>query len=313
MLKMAQYSLPSSAEVRGVLEALPETPIKTRVGNWSIPLDGLVAKMGFLYEYLIAGRVCEVCGKYAPQRKHAKELKVDGVPAVMFVVKTAKRKSKRGWTLRPATIPLNPLYEPLAQKVFDYIKTYEPEEYPFMLAPNPETSKRYAEAYAKEIFNKYHWYFVSYSRSAFADPSLGFTYDPVTRQKRKSVSEKEAKEHGDKIDYERQPGWVPISIEVEERWKDINTHELRKQRLRDLERPYYFDNTDLNYYAGWETKGNDKAAASRHYLELDLDESPENIQILAEMSKRYFKKLLIPIESLLNSANSEIGGIEIIG
>lgn len=309
---MAQYSLPSSAEVRGVLEDLPEETVKVKVGTWTISIDGATAKMGLLYEYLIAGRICEVCGKYAPQRKHAIELKVDGVPALMFVVKTAKRKTKRGWTLRPATVPLNPIYEPLTQKVYSYIKTFKPEEYPFMLAPNPETSKRYAEAYAKEVFSNYHWHFIPYNRSAFADPSLGFTYDLQTRR-RKILLEEDAKSYGNKISYEKQPGWIPISILVEGRWKDINTHELRKQRLRDLERPYYFDNTDLNYYAGWETKEQDKAAASKHYLELDLDESPENIRILADMSRRYFKKLLIPIENLLNSANSEIGGIEIVG
>jgi hypothetical protein len=306
--------------MRGALEDLPEEPIRVQVGTWSIPIDGLIAKMGFLYEYIIAGRICEVCGKYAPQRKHTKELKITdklhGVKsesAVMFVVKTAKRKTRRGWTLRPATVPLNPVYEPLTQKVFDYIKSFDAEEYPFMLASNPETSKRYAEAYCQEIFKNHHWHFVNYTRSAFADPSLGYTYDRAAGEKRKSVTEEQFKRYGRLISYERQKGWVPVSVQVEERWKDLNTHELRKQRLRDLERPYYFDNTDLNYYAGWETKDKDKAAASRHYLELDLDESPENIRILAEMSKRYFHKLLIPIENLLNSANSEIGGIEIIG
>ena len=310
---MAQYSMPSSAEMRGVLEDLPEEPIRVQVGSWSVPIDGLVAKLGFLYEYLIAGRICEVCGKYAPQRKHAIELKVDGVPALMFVVKTAKRKTKRGWTLRPATVPLNPIYEPLTQKIYSYIKSFEPEDYPFMLASNPETSKRYAEAYCQEIFKNHHWHFVNYTRSAFADPSLGYTYDRAAGEKRKLVTEEQFKKYRNLISYERQKGWVPVSVQIEERWKNLNTHELRKQRLRDLERPYYFDNTDLNYYAGWETKDKDKAAASRHYLELDLDESPENIRILAEMSKRYFKKLLIPIENLLNSANTEIGGIEIVG
>lgn len=309
---MAQYTLPSSAEIRGVLEGLTEEPIRVQLGSWNIPMDGLVAKMGFLYEYLIAGRISEVAGKYAPQRKHTIELKVDGVPAVMFVVKTAKRKTKRGWTLRPATVPLNPEYEPLTQKVYNYIKTFAPEEYPFMLAPNPDTSKRYAEAYAKEIFEKYHWHFVPYMRTAFADPSLGYTFDLQTRR-RKILSEETFRAHGSKVHYERQPGWVPISVLIEGRWKGVNTHEFRKIRLRDLERPYYFDSTDLNYYAGWESKDREKAAAARHYLELDLDESPENIRILADMSKRYFRKLLIPINNLLDSGNSEIGGIEIIG
>jgi hypothetical protein len=309
--------MPSSSEVRGVLEALPEDTVRTMVGNWSIPIDGYVAKMAFLYEYLIAGRICEVCGKYAPQRRHSIELKVFGEPAVMFIVKTAKRKTKRGWSLRPATIPLNPAYEPLTRKVYDYIRQFKPEEYPFLLAPNRETSKRYAEAYAKELFEKYKWYFVDYTRSAYADPGLKFNYDPQVRR-RESITDEKAEALGDKVSYFKTEGWTPISIQVQERWKGVNTHEFRKTRLRDLERPYYFDSTDQNYYAGWETKDKDKAAASRHYtgrpeLQLDIDEYPENVRILAEMSQRYFKKLLIPIETLLQSDNAEIGGIEIIG
>lgn len=310
--KMAQYSLPSSAGIRSVLMNLPEETIKIQVGSWGIPIDGLTAKMALLYEYLIAGRICEVCGKYAPQRRHAIELEVWGEPAIMFVVKTAKRKSERGWSLRAATVPLSPKYEPLTRMIYDYILTFQPNEYPFRLASNPETSKRYAEAYAKEIFNANHWYFINYTRSAFADPSLGYTYDPQTR-KRREITEKEVETLGDKVDYIRRPNWIPISVKVPARWKPVNTHELRKQRLQDLRRPYYFDSTDLNDYAGWESKDPELAAAAKHYLELDIDENPQGISILADKSKQYFKKLLIPIETLLDSGNIEVGGIKIIG
>lgn len=318
MKKLVQNIMPSSAEIRSALEALPEETIRVQLGKWNIPIDGLKAKMGFLYEYLIAGRISEVAGKYAPQRRHAIELKLEGVPAVMFVVKTAKRKTKRGWTLRPATVPLDPAYEPLTQRVYDYVKTFDSEEYPFMLAENPATSKRYAEAYAKDIYDKFSWFFVDYTRSAYADPALGYTYDRSQGIKRKQITREEFDKHGQHVSYKATPGWVPISVIVEGRWKPVNTHELRKQRLRDLERPYYFDNTDLNYYGGWESKERDRAQAQRHYtdrqeLQLDIDENPGNIRILAEMSKRYFHKLLKPIGNLLDSTNAEIGGIEIIG
>jgi hypothetical protein len=310
---MTEHRLPTSAETRAILEGLTESdPIRVQVGNWSIPINGRTAKMGFLYQYLIAGRVSEVSGKYAPQRRHAIELRLDKEPAIMFVVKTAKRKTKRGWSLRPVTVPLDPKYEPLTKAVYDYMKTFKPDDYPFLLHPNPETSKRYAEAYAKQIFQTYEWNFVTYTRSAYADLELGYTYDLQTRR-RSVISEEDFKRLQPRVNYEKFPGSIPISVRIESRWKDLLTHEIRKQRLRDLERPYYFDSIDLNYYAGWESKDREKAAASRHYLELDLDENPDNIRILADMSRRYFKKLLIPIENLLDSANSEIGGIEIIG
>jgi hypothetical protein len=303
---------PSSAQIRDTLLSLPDGPVKVWVGRNFTSIDGCRARMGFLYQYLVAGRVSEVFGKYGPQRRHAVELKVDGIPAVMFVVKTAKRKSERGWTLRPATLPLDPKYEPLSSMVLEYIKGFEPEEYPFSLAENPDTSRRYAEAYTRKIFEEYKWRFASYSRSAFADPSLKFTFDPVTRRRTK-IHVSTLGQLGEKISFEKVPGWVPVSVEVDSRWKDVNTHEFRKRRIRDLLRPYLFDGEERMIYAGWEDKEEKKGSAEGHYLELDLDESLENIRKLADMSKRYFKKLLISIETLTHPESMEIGGIEIIG
>lgn len=306
------HSTPSSANIRSVLLGLPEGTVKVPVGKWTIPIDGYVAKMGYIYQYLVAGRVIEVFGSYGPQRRHVIELELDGEPALMFAVKTGKRQTKRGWTLRPATVPLNPLYEPLTKILYEYIKTKNPNENLFRLHKNPNTSKRYSQGYISEIFSGYEWSFIPYTRTAYADPSLGFTYDPYTKH-RDEITEETYLNNKSKIKWEKTKGWTTISVKVDTRWRHMASHELRKRRLRDLEMPYYFDSTDLNYYAGWESKNDELAKAAKHYLEQDLDESEENKLILANMSKRYFKKLLIPITKLLDPTNSEIGGIKIIG
>ncbi len=267
---MGQYSLPSSAEVRSIIEGMSESdPIKIQVGNWAIPINGKRAKMGFMYQYLVAGRIAEAFGEYAPLGRYAIEVRLDGVEAVLFAVKTAKRKTKRGWTLRPALIPLDQLYEPWAREVMDYMKA-SPNRNPFALHTNPETSLRYASALAEETFYGLKWRFVNY---------------------RRKIGE--------------------VKVEVPDRWKNFTSHELRKRRVQDLELYYKFDSLDLCYYGGWEPK--DRGGAMKHYLELDLDENPENVRILTQMAQRYFNKLLIPITSLLNPEESNIGGIEIIG
>jgi hypothetical protein len=213
-------------------------------------------------------------------------------------------------------VPLNPDYEPLAQKVLTYIKEYEPDEYPFLLHENMNTSGRYLQTYAHSIFEGYHWYFVEYARSAFASPELGFTYDRGQGTKRKMITEDEVARYGSSVSYERKPGWTPIAVQISSHWRDVNTHELRKQRLRDVKDSYNFDGEQLDIYAGWEEKK--MAQASKHYvkhdeLELDLGEDPRIPMTLTKMGARYFGKLLRPISVLLDSNTNDAEGIEIIG
>ncbi len=144
------FTLPSSNEIRSIIEAIPENTIKVPVGRWEIPIDGNKVKHGFMAQYLFAGRVSEVFGKYGPLGRYAVHVKIDGEEAVLFAAKTAKRKTKRGWTLRPAMIPLNPQYEPWAKPVMDFMKK-SPNEYPFKLAENDATSVRYARSRARPI------------------------------------------------------------------------------------------------------------------------------------------------------------------
>jgi len=70
------------------------------------------------YQYLICGRVSEVCGNYAPIGTDAHIVEFEGEEAILFPVRTAKRNGK----IRPVALPLK--YEPWARALvgwFEYI------------------------------------------------------------------------------------------------------------------------------------------------------------------------------------------------
>jgi len=68
------------------------------------------------YEYLICGRVSEVCGAYAPMGSDARIVEMEGEEAVLFPVRTAKRHGK----IRPVALPLK--YEPWARALVGWFE-----------------------------------------------------------------------------------------------------------------------------------------------------------------------------------------------
>jgi len=80
------------------------------------------------YQYLICGRVSEVCGKYAPIGTDARIVEFEGEEAVLFPVRTAKRSGK----IRPVALPLK--YEPWARALVGWFE-YRGEEkaFPFSM------------------------------------------------------------------------------------------------------------------------------------------------------------------------------------
>lgn len=264
--------IPNAREIRTRIENLPDTIEKIMVGSWQIPMDIHKIKLGFMYQYLVAGRIGEATGKYAPFGRQAIHMKIKGEDAVLFAHKTSKKHNDRGWSLRPILLPLNPAYEPWAKPLMDYMHTMK-EKQPFIVAKNPETSKRYYEAVMNQYFSDLKWCFITYRRKV---------KDEMTS--------------------------------VPSRWKRFTTHELRKRRIKDLEMYYGFDALDMRTYGGWDSKMDFSGitTAMKHYLTLDIDESPENVRMLATMATRYFYKLLKSIDVLMNPEEIDISGIEII-
>ena len=79
--------------------------IRTRVDD----IEVLKYRNALRYQYLICGRVSEVCGKYGPRGTDASIIEVNGEEAILFPVKTAKRGGK----IRPVMLPLQ--YDPWAR------------------------------------------------------------------------------------------------------------------------------------------------------------------------------------------------------
>jgi len=115
-------------------------------------------RMAFKYQYLIAGRISEVCGRYAPKGDNAIATDFDGELAVLFVVKTAKRKGR----LRGVAIPLRVDYEPWADEIRQYF-AYRRGEYPFKFADKWATSIRYMQWEAEKAFKDLEWPMVGYT------------------------------------------------------------------------------------------------------------------------------------------------------
>jgi len=95
------FELPSVEEVRRRIDAVEDE----------------VYRNALRYQYLICGRVSEVVGKYAPLGNHFAIVDFDGVEAVLFMVRTAKRRNN---PLRPVALPLDRRYEPWAEPLLEW-------------------------------------------------------------------------------------------------------------------------------------------------------------------------------------------------
>jgi len=138
--------LPSASEVRSRIESIKDEKYRN----------------AFKYQYLIAGRISEVCGKYAPLGSEAYETEFDvngdKVPAVIFAVKTAKRKGM----IRPIAVPLELKYEPWSRPVFEYFQDYI-DSHPFQF--HERWSVRYAQWEAEKVFEGLRWRLKEYWNS----------------------------------------------------------------------------------------------------------------------------------------------------
>ena len=237
------HQMPTDSDIRARIEAIKKKKYR----------------FAFMYQYLIAGRISEVAGRYGPRGNEVMETDFDGEPAVMFVVKTAKRKGR----LRPVALPLNADYEPWAQPVLDYYRKQKGDVFRF--AVKWSTSIRYMQWEAEKAFEDMEWPMVEYT------VKVGEEIDPETNEK-KNIMEK-----------------------VPPRWKSVTSHVCRKRRALTLLYDHGFDGVDLGIYGGWtlSSQAEEMPPALKSYLHLDPSSSRESDKLLKKMAARYFKKLLI--------------------
>jgi len=120
---MQTENLPSVEDIRTRIDAVKQIKYKNALR----------------YQYLICGRVSEVCGKYGPIGTDCSIVEFDGEEGILFPVKTAKRKGK----LRPVALPLK--YDPWARALAGWFEHKGEEKvFPFCM--------RSLQRVAREVF-----------------------------------------------------------------------------------------------------------------------------------------------------------------
>ena len=82
--------LPTPLEVRQKIEAVGDTIHPTENRRVAKDVDEYQLQMAMKYEYIVAGRVAEIAGKYQPETDLAYPVYINGIESLLIPVKTAK-------------------------------------------------------------------------------------------------------------------------------------------------------------------------------------------------------------------------------
>ena len=151
------YRLPTPIEVRNQIEMVGESIHPTDNKRVAKDVDEYQLQMAMKYQYIVAGRVAEIAGKYQPEDNLVYPVYINDIESVLFPVKTAKRKTESGWTLRGPAVPFNPKYEPWAEELYEYLQD---NTNPFdfgSVGSKPNSSKRILEAAIEYSFEGFYW------------------------------------------------------------------------------------------------------------------------------------------------------------
>lgn len=135
-------------------------PYQTREKIESMPertLEDLIYKNGFRYLYLIAGRISEIVGNYAPEGSDAHLKTIQGHEAVIFPVKTARHQG--GY--RPVVLPFSKKFEEWTEPLYEWFREHEHSN-PFDLKRVVKAKKKHYPRYyqwkaEREVFKDHEW------------------------------------------------------------------------------------------------------------------------------------------------------------
>jgi len=259
---MMLQQFPKVEQVKSIIENIPDEKYR----------------IAFKYMYLVAGRVSEVCGKYAPFGRHAYRYQLEGEDAVLFAVKTA-RKTRNPY--RAAAFPLE--REPWAQEVLEYFER-APEEYPFVFVSktpiNFKSNVRYFQLEATRIFSDLEWpiaqYWATRERISEDDAEMGFMFELANRGQ---IS----------VDYSPSP---TETVAIDEHMRPFTSMCLRYMRAFDLMMNYEFNPIELSLFGGWKTStlSVDAPQFMRRLFRLSSTEPP--LEFLKMMARIYFRNFL---------------------
>ena len=144
---------PDPYQTREKIDGMPETS-----------KEKLIYKNAFRYLYLIAGRLSEIVGKYAPTGSDAHYKVIQGHKAVIFPVKTARHQGG----FRPVVLPFSKKYEEWTEPLYEWFNSHQTSN-PFDLGNIIKAQRKYFVRYyqweAEKIFKDHEWRREEYLRN----------------------------------------------------------------------------------------------------------------------------------------------------
>lgn len=231
---MTTERLPTVQEIRDRIDGLPTTHGSS-----------IVYQNAFRYLYLTAGRVSEITGPLAPKGTHATRVNIRGDDAVIFAVKTARRRGR----IRPIALPMNPLFERWTAPLFNWFQAHEDSE------PFGSLVGRSYQRMSRIVFEGLKWPVEDYHKAVYSEAEDSKIIFERSRDGiREYLVEYPSLERKWVTDPKIQVGTV-----VKERhWNDFSLQSLRHQRIRELKYFYRFTDEEVRLYTGLTSVGSKK-------------------------------------------------------
>ena len=263
------YTLPTVDEVRD------------RINNMPISSDSEVKYRNALrYIHLIAGRVSEFAGKYAPIGKDAHIVDIDGVKAVLFLVQTAQRDGR----IRPVALPIDPFYEPWTEPLYEWFKAHENSN-PF----GGLTSRSY-QRMASIVFDGLKWPVEKYLKTEYKEVDKSrILFERTVDGEREYLVEYDDLERR----WVKDPKVAAAVVEKGGHWRDFSLMSLRHLRMFELRILYNFTKDNIETYTG--LSGVDPTRLGTRTLnryQYGSRSGELQIEYQKNIAKSYFKNLL---------------------
>lgn len=232
------------------------------------------------YLYLIAGRISEVYGVYSPKGIDAYKIEINDIDAVLFAVKTARRKGCR----RAIALPFKEEYGPWVKELYELFSDHETEN-PFKHEKwKDSTAGRKLQERVHDIFKGHRWPLTDY---------VHYKYREAQESEIKNTRQNGSQYLIEDPDGTRQ--WrtekrVRVSKDVKpEQSKKFTLQDLRSQRITELSQKYRFTDEQLKIYSGYYVHGIDSLVRDWPTTQPVPQKTLESLQKLAE---RYFANFI---------------------
>jgi hypothetical protein len=238
-----------------------------------------IFQMALKYIYIIAGRLSEVYGEYSPMGRDTLIHPIMGDDAVIFLVKTARRKG----LYRVIAVPLKT--EKWASELYSFFRKNFHKN-PFDIGETIDTSQRYLQWKAEDLFDEYGHEMIraSYKRIRYVDASNQVVEEDVINGQKMYL-----------IQYPNKTrSWYPdkvmkVTENVEEEPKPFRIMHLRGQRENELKKKYNFSIEQARTYLGLK-----QATRITNLIEYDGIEPIEGktLEAIVRISETYYPKFL---------------------